>query len=197
MGQRLNIEIINNGKTLANAYYHWSAYSGSAAKMARDVIKNIDMIDEENELFKAIKLLYLTGAGFNEIELSRAREVEGLTGLELESCTNRNKGLLSVSKEGINETRFWQEYALYIYLDEKRMNYKVFYNQERWDYERDVKECGDEEDYPKFDDMEIFDINFDDVKFDSIDEFVGFVQQNKFDRIRTCIEPNKVFSFIE
>lgn len=27
MGQRLNIEIHENGKCLANAYYHWSGYT--------------------------------------------------------------------------------------------------------------------------------------------------------------------------
>lgn len=33
MGQSLNIEIWNNGEVLANAYYHWSAYTESAAKI--------------------------------------------------------------------------------------------------------------------------------------------------------------------
>lgn len=28
MGQRLNIEITDGEKTLANSYYHWPAYSG-------------------------------------------------------------------------------------------------------------------------------------------------------------------------
>ena len=30
MGQRLNIEIVNGETSLANAYYHWSAYTKSA-----------------------------------------------------------------------------------------------------------------------------------------------------------------------
>ena len=29
MGQRLNIEIWNESKRLANAYYHWSGYTSS------------------------------------------------------------------------------------------------------------------------------------------------------------------------
>lgn len=35
MGQRLNIEIWKDGKVLANAYYHWSAYSVCAVDLAR------------------------------------------------------------------------------------------------------------------------------------------------------------------
>lgn len=33
MGQRLNIEIISGDKVLANAYYHWSAYSRIAIEL--------------------------------------------------------------------------------------------------------------------------------------------------------------------
>ena len=37
MGQRLNteriIEIVDNDKTLANSYYHWSAYTDSAVAL--------------------------------------------------------------------------------------------------------------------------------------------------------------------
>ena len=33
MGQRLNIEIKKDSKVLANAYYHWSAYTSSALQM--------------------------------------------------------------------------------------------------------------------------------------------------------------------
>jgi len=44
MGQRLNIEIISNGKCLANAYYHWSAYSDSAIDLAIKIVRKYEYI---------------------------------------------------------------------------------------------------------------------------------------------------------
>lgn len=38
MGQRLNIEIFNNGQVVVNAYYHWSAYTRSALELTAKVI---------------------------------------------------------------------------------------------------------------------------------------------------------------
>ena len=37
MGERLNIEIIKNGETLANCYYHWAGYSNSSVEKIQDV----------------------------------------------------------------------------------------------------------------------------------------------------------------
>lgn len=34
MGQRLNIEVIKNGKVVGNCYYHWSAYTLSSLEEA-------------------------------------------------------------------------------------------------------------------------------------------------------------------
>lgn len=38
MGQRLNIEIVNGETSLANCYYHWSAYTSSALGLTRQII---------------------------------------------------------------------------------------------------------------------------------------------------------------
>ena len=50
MGQRLNIEIWNEGKRLANAYYHWSGYSFSTLYETMKIIKarenNMDKVYE-------------------------------------------------------------------------------------------------------------------------------------------------------
>ena len=68
MGQRLNIEIKENGTTLANAYYHWSAYTDSSLELTEHILKNIDSVEHENSTVKAIKLLETTGAGLTEQE---------------------------------------------------------------------------------------------------------------------------------
>lgn len=38
MGQRLNIEIHNNGELLTNCYYHWSGYTKCALDFVCDGI---------------------------------------------------------------------------------------------------------------------------------------------------------------
>ena len=70
MGQRLNIEICNNTRTLANAYYHWGAYTSSALEYTAKIIDayyNLsDKITDDLEL--AVKLLEVTGAGVTDEE---------------------------------------------------------------------------------------------------------------------------------
>lgn len=194
MGQRLNIEIIKDGETLANAYYHWSAYSKTAADLARIIIKNINSINKnDSDLIQAIKLLETTLAGLPDREIEYARTIDELKDVDFIKCTGRNDGLIAISKDEINTNRKWQEYALYIYLDEERMSFKVFDRQPRWDYERDYE---DYEHTIQFDDMEIFDINFDDIKFKDIDKFVDFVNDYLDEPFRTYLDMWDVFSFI-
>jgi len=44
MGQRLNIEILKGGKILANAYYHWSAYTLPALELCKGIIEEYKKI---------------------------------------------------------------------------------------------------------------------------------------------------------
>lgn len=37
MGQRLNIEIVDGNTTLANAYYHWSAFTFPALELTAEI----------------------------------------------------------------------------------------------------------------------------------------------------------------
>ena len=50
MGQRLNIEIMKNGETIANCYYHWSAYTTSALATAIMVISNYEELLNKEEI---------------------------------------------------------------------------------------------------------------------------------------------------
>ena len=110
MGQRLNIEIVENGKCLANAYYHWSAYTDSSYDLARNIINAIPTINEENSVLRSIRLLEVTGARLMEDDLDYAKEI-GL-GADFETANSRNDGLISITEKSINETRKWQEHAL-------------------------------------------------------------------------------------
>ena len=186
MGERLNIEIIKNGETLANCYYHWAGYSNSSVELAKTIIQNIDKVKCDNDVLTAIRLLESTGAGLTDREIEYAKTVDELKDIKFEETAGRNEGLIGISPNEIDNTRTWQEHSLYIYLDENRMSFKVYFTNDRWEWESNNKEEGIE---VKFDDLEVTDINFDDIKFDKIDSFEEFVSKHlennfitKFDR---------------
>lgn len=63
MGQRLNIEIKNNEKTLANCYYHWSGYTASSLGLTKQIIEAYKANDDiKADVQGAVALLRITGA---------------------------------------------------------------------------------------------------------------------------------------
>ncbi len=68
MGQRLNIEVHYDGELVANAYYHWSAYTSSSLNLLGKVIEAYQNRTEINKLKVAVEILQATGAGINEEE---------------------------------------------------------------------------------------------------------------------------------
>ena len=176
MGQRLNVEIWNDGKALANAYYHWSAYTKESAQVvntALNYIKN-NPIQDDNNLLYAIRILEATGAGLVFNEVSYAKKLPELEGVTFAECVSRNHGLIGISKEEMDETRLWQEGSLFIYLDEKRVSFRVFCKQNIWDWQREQREeYGDEDaDAGKLD---VVEFNFDDIKFNEWASFCEFL----------------------
>lgn len=195
MGERLNIEIHSKGKVLANCYYHWSGYSNSAASLAQEIIHNIDKIENTgSNLLYGIRLLESTGAGLTEDEVRYAKSLDELKDAEFVECNGRNEGLIAISPNGIKETRSWQEHALYIYLDENRMSFKVFWLKDKWDWEKERKEDYDEE--VKANDLEKVDVNFDDIKFSDVDTFVDFVNLHLSDAFVTSLDCDTVYDMI-
>ena len=62
MGQRLNVEMIANGESLVNAYFHWSAYTDEALSILQEIIKTqkkIDILDEIKNMPLDKKAIYL------------------------------------------------------------------------------------------------------------------------------------------
>ena len=71
MGQRLVVQIEDCGKQLANAYYHWSAYTESALEITNDVIQTLNEIAiNKTNIERAVHALYKTGARFSDLEVS-------------------------------------------------------------------------------------------------------------------------------
>lgn len=194
MGQRLNIEIVENGECLANAYYHWSAYTSSAFELAKQIIEAIPTVDEKPPVMKAIRLLEITGARLTDDEIEYAKTM--LLGDDFKADANRNDGLISVSENGKDETRKWQEYALYIYLDENRMKFDVLHKTRFWEYQKEEKEYNDRT--VKLEDIPMYDIDFSDIKFDKLNDFETFLNEHIEDEeLRTRLDQWSVVQFIE
>lgn len=121
MGQRLNIEIFNasEDKVLANAYYHWGAYSGSATEYAKDMIDSPEwyQLMKEPTVENAVKLLLLTGAGFDEAEITEIKAKHLLPDELLVPTRGRNEGIISVTEQGIEDTQMYAEGTMYIFTD--------------------------------------------------------------------------------
>lgn len=180
MGQRLNVEIWNNGKVLANAYYHWSAYTKDAARIVNLALNYIEdnPIQDDNYLLYAIRILEATGAGLASDEIEHAKKLSVLDGAIFAECYGRNEGLIGISDEGISDTRLWQEGSAYIFLDEKRISFRVFYTQRSWEWEKDQREYEGNED-ATVRNLDVVSLNFDDIKFDAWPDSYDFLCSNE------------------
>ena len=124
MGQRLNIEIHENGKCLANGYYHWSAFTEDAIKLTQKIIDYFPSRKNKNGWLCAYELLYYTGARFAPDELMRIGIDENIArALGMEA--NRDNGLIAISEEGIEETRYWEESRVVINTDTNIVDFQV------------------------------------------------------------------------
>jgi hypothetical protein len=140
MGQRLNLEIIDGDENnvLANAYYHWSAYTTSAASLAWNIVNAIeaeDFLYEYDDKLTAIRLLEKTGAGFNESEREWIKNNAIFPEEKFKDAVDRNTGLLAISPNGIDETRKYEEGRVSIDINSKRVYFSVFFVESPSDFE--------------------------------------------------------------
>lgn len=183
MGQRLNIEILKSGEVLANSYYHWSGFSNSAVNLAIQIINNFDYIKKykveeyikSQDLLFAIRLLEETGAGVNDIEKTRKSLEDQTMNLKLKPCINRNEGIIGITKEDIEETKYWEEGRLTIDIEKKTVDFDVIreYTLE------ELKENYDEEEIKELDIKEI-NKNFKNIPFEDIFELKAFIDKSNY-----------------
>lgn len=129
MGQRLNIEIVKNGRVLANSYYHWSGFSNSAINLVIQIIQNYEYIKKYNvekyiknqDLLLAIRLLEETGAGLNNTDIARNILKDETMNLKLKECQGRNEGIIGITQGDIEETRAWEEGRVSIDIENKKL----------------------------------------------------------------------------
>ena len=205
MGQRLNLEIVGIGggidNVLANAYFHWSGYTSSAAKLTLKVLEKIKEIEAKKEIedgrFYAIRLLESVGARLTENEIGYANKtLENFNSSAFEIAKDRNNGLIAISDEGISETRAWEEARVQIDLNEKTINFDVlfYYNDKDEfidDYSKEAFELLEEHD---------FDCDFRAIDFEDFSrvksEIINLINNNIYS-IKTHSGNGEIISFIE
>lgn len=138
MGQRLNIEIKIGGKVQANAYYHWSGYTSSAAQLTHVILTDYPNISENNDLIKAIRILETTQAGLTLQERARANKLFPDVGFL--QCGGRNDGLIAFSPEDMKETRAWEEGRVTIDFDCKLVKFNVWWTHTIEEYKEEYGE---------------------------------------------------------
>ena len=150
MGQRLNIEIMDrNGDSLANCYYHWSAYTSSAIELTEQVLKfikeNKQKYMKDGKLDKklfAIRMLESTGAGLCEEDDIPAFK-EQYPNEPYKEAEDRNRGLISITEESMDKTRDWEEGRVEINIDYDTVSFDVIYEMDKYELSDIVNEDGD------------------------------------------------------
>ena len=157
MGQRLNIEIKNRGHLLANAYYHWSGYTGTAVCLTMIVLSKIS----EDETLRskcrdtreyAIRLLEETSAGINVKEREEIKKFPRLKRYKIQDAVSRNRGLIAITESGMQETRKYEEARVTIDIGTQKVSFGACWYMPKDEYVENFDK--DEEEYaalPEYD----------------------------------------------
>lgn len=144
MGQRLVVNIICDNETLASGYYHWSAYTESAAEITHDIISHIieNSQKAENLLMytanskntqirnklTAYLMLEDTGAGiYHANSDAEIKEYESWDiHYNYRLGENRSDGLIALTIDKINDFERWAEGTVDINISTDTVHFDVF-----------------------------------------------------------------------
>ena len=183
MGQRLNLEIRKKDKVLANAYYHWSAYTQSSFNLTAEVVRfisaNRSTIKDDKLL--AIRALEQTGAGIPDwtrgeesSELQRIHNIRKYSAVEFKRFIDRNEGIISVFPNTIQNTQEWAEGTSIIDIDTLDISFDVF---GYYDSVNEIKEWN--EDF-KEEEAVVFNYDFDHLSLGELSDVVSSVCSGKW-----------------
>lgn len=151
MGQRLVVTIKSTGEDLCKMYFHWSAYTISALMEVRDMMEEfpIETKSKEDVILYFIRYCEEYGGGIDG----------GMGSKEWNYITNkypnykfkseninRNRGLIAISEDGMDEMQSWSEGDIYIDLDEMTVHNELFWYYD--DIDEYNRELADREDEP-------------------------------------------------
>lgn len=132
MGQRLVITIERNENALAKLYFHWSAYTGDALYVTKDIIHCIYNHKEETDremLLRLIRFCENRGGGIDGGEGSTAWKyiATAYPGEKFKSeGISRSDGLIAIDEENMEFMQEMSEGDVIINLDEDEVNFGVY-----------------------------------------------------------------------
>lgn len=149
MGQRLVITIRRGENVIANAYYHWSAYSQSALALTKSALEKLAEI-KSSQTFRASDrmlaylLLHATGAriGHGNLEELNKQDAEKRDELEYllaeyqnsKDTLDRNKGLIGLYPDAIKDLQSWSEGDVSIDLEDESIDFGLLSVEEDVEY---------------------------------------------------------------
>lgn len=139
MGQRLVVNIRDDdGAILANAYYHWSAYTMCALEVVKQAIESDACVDYLSKIDKGIKvsketavktainMLVSTGGSLTEESRKYLPTIniknEELREEAFDDC-DRNNGLIGVGENETQNLLSWSEGTVDIFINEKNFDF--------------------------------------------------------------------------
>lgn len=153
MGQRLVVSIERSEKPIAKLYFHWSAYTGDALYVTRDIVHCIYNHKEETDRDMLLRLIRFCeergGCIDGRDEGEEVRYISQLYPSEkFKETGSRSDGLIALSTEGMADMQRWSEGDVYIDLDKDMIDFCVYcgydtlaeYIEERKSWDDDFEE---------------------------------------------------------
>ena len=188
MGQRLVVTVKSTGEDLCKMYFHWSAYTISALMEVRDMMAEFPMEtnSKEDAILYFIRYCEEYGGGLDG----------GMDGKEWNYITNkypnykfkseninRNRGLIAISEDGMDEMQSWSEGDIYINLDEMTVHNELFWYYDDIDeYNRELADREDEsitlDEIPEVGEICDFDLEDIDDVIANLEDIPGHVCRN-------------------
>lgn len=176
MGQRLVINLISEGKILANAYYHWGAYSSSALHTLKPIIEELRIQEEQNykpTMLDAVRLLQATKAELPDREFEVMKKLYPNFKRNTE-IISRNDGLIGITEKEKETSTYWAEGTIYVDLDNKTFDFDVCCGYNNLELLMEVYEITETKDIPKI--IETTFKSFDGIALNEFEDLVALIK---------------------
>ena len=131
MGQRLVVTVERSERLLAKLYFHWSAYTGDALYVTRDIVHCIYNHKDETDKDMLLRLIRFCedrgGCIDGGTDSEEAKYIMQLYPNEqFKETGSRSDGLIALSPEGMLDMQRNSEGDVYINLDEDTVDFCVY-----------------------------------------------------------------------
>ena len=183
MGQRLVVTIEKGERELAKLYYHWSAYTGDALYVTRDIIHCIYNHKEETEsemLLRLIRFCEESGGGIDGgVDSTAGKYITEMFPNETfkSEGINRSDGLIALNEEDMLDMQRISEGDVYINLDTDQVDFCVYCGYESLEEYIEERKSWDDE----FEEFTLEDLDY-------VDYDLGYFDVNEIDGLIDAFE---------